>query len=1012
MNKVRAIQTAFVALVRLHWIALCVAAGVLLLYTLAGFFLVPYVARTQIESYVTEQLQRKVSIGQIRFNPFMLDASIESFRLSERNDEQLVAFRHLYVNAELASLWQRAVVLKEVQLVAPAVDLVIGKDGSVNLARLVPASEEPKTEEKTPPPRVHIGTLAVLAGRAVLTDHTRVKPFTVAIAPIRFTLNDFRTDAGYQNDYSFAGTTLSGEKLQWSGGFTVQPLGSTGQFRIEGLKAATIDSYLYESLPFKLASAQATANGVYRFELEPFALDVSLPSVVVRDLKLAERADNASVPVGVPELELKDIAFSYAKRDVGLKLIELKNARVDVAREKDGSISLSRLMNDGQQPADGENKENGDQEAGNDKKAQADGNASSPVADRSSPASWTIHVDTIHLDQASIIAEDRSVSPATKLELTPLNLTVERWSTDPAAKLQLDADVTINKDGRLLSKGEVQLDPLNAQLAIDLTGFALPVLQPYLEQVTAMTLHSGSLGVKGDVSYAAARQTAAQLKFNGEVQVADLRTTDQFVDEDFVKWRNLAVTGIRFELNPDRLTIDRVVARQPFATVIIAKDRTLNVARVLSVGQVDTQEPEPSPRRRGSSNQKAEAPIPSIASRKGESTKPFPIRVKTVQFIDGSANFADYSVEPSFASGILALNGTVTGLSSDPASRARVKLAGKVDKYAPVDITGDVNLLSAAKYTDLSMNFRNMELTTFNPYSGKFAGYNISKGKLSTELKYLVEDRKLNAAHHIVVDNLEFGEKTDSKDAAPIPMKLAVALLKDRNGVIDVNLPVSGSLDDPKFRLGPIIWKAVLGLLTKVVTAPFAALGALFGGGDELAHVDFPAGAAVLAPAEAEKLDKLGKALVERPQLKLSVPLTVVSASDGDALAQAALARRISADADQSLPDEDVAKRKRVEEFEKAYKDLLKSPPDYPPQARIGKGFDPEAQLQFLRHAMLEKLQPDPAALTALAQQRARAVQDALLANQELNPERVFITGERTEGKADAGKVRMEMKLE
>ena len=182
-----------------------------------------------------------------------------------------------------------------------------------------------------------------------------------------------------------------------------------------------------------------------------------------------------------------------------------------------------------------------------------------------------------------------------------------------------------------------------------------------------------------------------------------------------------------------------------------------------------------------------------------------------------------------------------------------------------------------------------MELTTFNPYSGKFAGYNISKGKLSTELRYKVEDRKLDAQHHIVVDNLEFGDKTDSKDAAPIPIKLAVALLKDRQGVIDLQLPVSGSLDDPKFRLGPIIWKALLGLLTKIVTAPFAALGALFGGGEELAYVDFQPGSAELPANQIEQLDKLAQALAERPQLRLDVPVTLLAAQDSKAIAAANL---------------------------------------------------------------------------------------------------------------------------
>jgi hypothetical protein len=383
-----------------------------------------------------------------------------------------------------------------------------------------------------------------------------------------------------------------------------------------------------------------------------------------------------------------------------------------------------------------------------------------------------------------------------------------------------------------------------------------------------------------------------------------------------------------------------------------------------------------------------------------------------MQLIDGSANFADYSIEPSFATGILELHGTVTNLSSDPASRARVKLDGKVDKYAPVDINGEANLLAATKYTDLAMNFRNMELTTFNPYSGKFAGYNIGKGKLSTELKYLVEDRKLTASHHIVIDNLEFGDKTDSKDAAPIPLKLAVALLKDRHGVIDLNLPVTGTLDDPKFRLGPIIWKAVLNLLTKIVTAPFAALGALFGGGEELAFVDFEAGSAVLPASQAEKLNTLAKALIERPQLKLSVPLTVVSAQDSEAMARAAFAQKLPPETSVEPPADEAGKRQRIALLEKVYKEVVQSAPAYPAEAKTEAGVDFDARLKFLESSLLERMRPDDAALSALAQQRARAVQDALLANTELSPERVFIIAERSEGKSQANLVRMEMKLE
>jgi hypothetical protein len=331
-----------------------------------------------------------------------------------------------------------------------------------------------------------------------------------------------------------------------------------------------------------------------------------------------------------------------------------------------------------------------------------------------------------------------------------------------------------------------------------------------------------------------------------------------------------------------------------------------------------------------------------------------------------------------------------------------------VDKYAPVDIEGEANILSAAKYTDLAMNFRNMELTTFNPYSGKFAGYAISKGKLNTELKYHVEDRKLLAEHHIVVDNLEFGEKTESKDAAPIPIKLAVALLKDRRGVIDVNLPVSGTLDDPKFRLGPIIWKAVLGLLTKVVTAPFAALGALFGGGDELAFVNFAPGSADLSAAEAEKLGKLAKALAERPQLRLDVPLTVMPPEDGAALAKTALNNLVPPQPDAI---DEASVRRRLTQLEAVYKTRLKQAPEYPPETKSEDGVNYAARVQWIEAEILKNLQPDLTQLDTLARARAQAVQGAILANADVDPQRVFVTTDRPAA-LNADAIRMELKLE
>jgi len=347
-----------------------------------------------------------------------------------------------------------------------------------------------------------------------------------------------------------------------------------------------------------------------------------------------------------------------------------------------------------------------------------------------------------------------------------------------------------------------------------------------------------------------------------------------------------------------------------------------------------------------------------------------------------------------------------------------VNFEGKVDKYAPAKISGEINLLSAALYTDLKVAFKGVEMTSVTPYSGRFAGYKIEKGKLSIDVAYLVENRTLQAKQKFVIDQLELGERVESEDAVRLPLKLAVALLKDRNGVIDIDLPMSGSLDDPQFRMGPLIWKAFVGLLTKAATAPFALLGSLFGGGEEMNLIEFEAGTAALDAAAQEKLASIGKALTERPALQLEVPTTYSPEVDRDAIAARrvdGLLRSLPKSSAEALADPAQRFELLVTQYQSDYG--AKTP--LPPAAlaihatrkseRDPAGFT-AANLE-MEQAIAQKHRVEDRELEQLGQSRARAIQDALLGSGSLDAARVFVMGANPAAPTEDRKVRVELSL-
>jgi hypothetical protein len=1010
------------------------------LYAIVGFVLAPRLARNALMTDIPKTLVGVTpSVGEIHINPFLLQVRVKDFYLTGSQGTKLVGFARLFVDFEVSSLWHRAYTFKNIDIDSPFANAVIFKDGRLNLAELSPRpSDKPAPKGNEPIPALRIGSFKVTQGFLAFDDRRRPSDFATRLEPINFELQNFTTgvDGGR---FTFTGTSKLGERIEWHGHLAVQPVESDGEFQIAGLQAHTIWSYLEDQLSFQVNSGKIDVNATYQFSLkDDVDLKVDVSKIALTDL--AVRPKNSDVDwITVPQLTLSGTTLDLKPRRAHSESLAITGVKLLTWLEPDGSVNLLKLAATPAGAAPGPNPAAAQNTPAASSPAAAPGLPTAPGAPAAAPAvsqahdagpAWQFELGEFALQDASISAEDRRTKPVAKVLIAPLSIKVTGASLDLAKPVSVALDAKINDSGTLNVSGEITPQPAAANLSLKLDGIELAAVQPYIAQYTSMTLLTGKLGGDAKVRYGVQKPA---LQFSGNLSVAALHTVDNALHQDFINWDRLDIQGLNFQHDPDRLDIDLVRAQKLYARVIIEPDESINVKRILAApgatvvapsgdsrpSVTATAAPAPAPPLPRKGRKPAAGPATPAAPAAGPA---MPMSIKKITLQAGQANFADLSVMPNFATGIQKLEGTVLGLSSKENSRAKIDIHGSVDEFAPVSITGEVNVLGAALYTDLAMSFRNIELSTFNPYSGKFAGYNISKGKLTTELHYKVDGRKLDAQHHIIVEQLEFGDKTESKDAVSLPVKLAVALLKDRDGVIDLNLPVTGSLDDPKFKLGPIIWKVFVNILEKAVTAPFALLGSLFGGGPDLQFVDFQPGAAELDPVGVEKTQSIVKALDARPQLKIEVPIAVVGELDRPSLVEAkyraqvqealsaTAVRKKSAAAAPAFDQLDASAQ--LDLLTRLYVSNFGAEPKFPDSIEAIKT-KPEktaARNDFLVHELHQHIAVTESDLTALGQQRAMSLQQALLTGTQIAPERVFLVA-NDKAKSQDGRVRLELSL-
>jgi hypothetical protein len=614
---------------------------------------------------------------------------------------------------------------------------------------------------------------------------------------------------------------------------------------------------------------------------------------------------------------------------------------------------------------------------------------------------WTINIRQVNLEDYAANFEDRTLATPKRIAFDSIKVDLKNVSNEKDSLAEINAALTINQTGTAQIDGEFGINPVSTDIALKIDRDSVKPMQPYVDAVAPVELASGTISLDSRVRYRPLPGDGPKVRLEGRVRVENLKTVDRRNSEVLYSLKSFTVQGLALDVGPNALSISEVVIDEPDFKVAISPDGEINVVTILTVKDETPKQVE--------TGKKVESLLDKVVKYITFHLQgPMPISIDTISVENGALDFSDLFIKPKFAADARNLRGRVEGLSYEPSTRANVLLQGEVNKYAPVKISGQVNPLTEEKYADLTVSFENFDLTSTSPYAGKFAGYTVEKGKLSLELNYKVSGNKFSGRNRIVVKQLTLGERVDSPDATDLPVSLAVALLKDPNGNIELNVPVEGDIDDPHFEFGKIIASTLKNTFTKLVSSPFAILGSLAGGGGEdLNNIEFEFGSAKLAPQQIEKLDKLAEALSDRPALLLKIEATADRKKDGEALTEAELLDQLKrekryhlrragepvpVDAERiSLSSADYRryiKTLYLKRFKEKPETLLSA--EYNSSGNNPSSIDSDAVVAAAKRRLLESMEVDETELEALAQKRATQIRDYLIQQNKVSEERVI----------------------
>jgi hypothetical protein len=953
--------------------AAAIVGGIFVAWSAFGFLVAPTLLRNVLVKQASAALKRDASVAKVRVNPLALSVTIEGFAVKHRNGSPFLGWDSLYVRLSPWRMLRGDLGLAEIRLVRPAVAAGLDRAGALTFQDLLePDASQPATPSTAPAPEakgdgigISIGRLAIEEAQVSFTDETRRPAFASTLGPLTVRLESFRTKGGGDSPYTFAGTTDAGETFRWTGTVRTQPLRSAGTLAFERIALPRYTPYAQDEYPIVIREGLLDYETAYELEwgTDRRAIKISKGRMAIDGLAVGPRGGDADVPVKLPRMEMTGIDADLLAKDARVAEFTVRGGTLRVRKEAAG-LELMRMM-----PPPSEGK-------------------------------WSWAVGAVQISGATMQVEDRTPPRPVLLPLTDVQVRLEQLKKGTGSVSPLSMSLTWNGRGRLAVKGPIQPLGDKGKLEIDAKDLDLTPFDPYLEPGLKARLTGGRAGAKATVSYDMTRP-ATRWTFQGDVRLDGLAVAEAG-NEELLRWRALELTGIDAASTPPRASVRLVRLVEPRAKVYVWEDGATSIARVLG------QKPEPAKVAAAGAAPEGEAkpedappvdapkPAPKPAAK--SAGPEWRTAIGAVQLLRGRASFLDRSVTPTAVVNVTSADVRVTSLSSDPKVRSTLDVKLELEGASPIRIAGTLNPLRTEADSDVTIASKGVDLTPLGPYAGKYLGYGIQKGKLDLDLRYKVENRVLAGANLVTMNQFTLGEATQSPDATHLPVRLAIALLQDPNGVILLDVPVEGNLDDPEFRIGRVVLHTLVNIVKKLVTSPFSALAALAGGGKEdLSLVEFTPGTSDLLPEASQRFGLLAKSLGQRPSLGLELEGAAGPEADGPALRRAAFERSLkrakaatmrpalASDDEVTLSSDDRARLVRAA-HDAAFPGAGRKPGEPPPTQ-----LDMEERLVTAQEVPAD-------AYRSLAAERAQRARDALLAA-GIDAARLFLAqgGERAQ---------------